>query len=345
MKTKIKKFILLVLVVFAISCSKDGGEDEITVEKPVPAVKDVYVVGHQTIDNIQHATLWKNGVPTLLNNTVNESDAKSVFVTGNDVYVCGYEVINSIRVAKYWKNGSETTLSDPALYADTYEIAVSGNDVYVVGSRTLVLHGADVATVWKNGVATSLPSTNNTYDARATGVVLLGTDVHICGDEATDTNTEIRMVKYWKNGVGTNITTGSYLTAASDIAIAASDVYILGKVGYGQSRYWKNGEVVLFSNKTDLTTTSIATNGSDIYISGYLSGKAMFWKNETPTTLSSYDSQAFAITVAPNGDTYAVGTENTTKYMAKIWVNGVQARLSNGNSTESLAWDVFLTYK
>lgn len=341
MKTLINKFTLLILAIVAVSCSKDADVDA---EKPTATVKDVYAVGHQTIENIQHATLWKNGVPTILNNTANATDANSVFVTGNDVYVAGYEIVNSIRVAKYWKNGNETTLSDPTLYADTHDIAVSGNDVYVVGSRILVLHGPDVPTLWKNGVATDLTRSNNSYDARATGVVLSGTDVHICGDEQTDINTEVRMAKYWKNGVATNLTTGRYLTSVNAIAIAGSDIYILGSEGYRESKYWKNGEPILFSNNSNLFTTDIATNGSDIYLSGYLSGKAIFWKNESPTTLSTYDTKTFGIAVAPNGDTYVVGSENTTKQMARIWVNGVQATLSDGNSTESVAWDVFLTY-
>lgn len=118
---------------------------------------DVYVSGYQQINfsgtGRYVATVWKNGVITLLGNTVNNSYATGVVVTDTDVYVSGYENENSINVAKYWKNGTAVPLSDGTVDEHGSSVFVSSaGDVYVSGYSGNVNTGIQ-AKYWKNGVS------------------------------------------------------------------------------------------------------------------------------------------------------------------------------------------------
>ncbi|MDR1415599.1 MAG: hypothetical protein LBI96_07295 [Odoribacteraceae bacterium] len=91
---------------------------------------DVYVTGTATIlDNLlaenkydSIATLWKNGVPTPLNDATNNMSAGQVRVSGGDVYVAGHEFLPDgyHPVAVLWKNGVPTVLGDRAFAASVF---------------------------------------------------------------------------------------------------------------------------------------------------------------------------------------------------------------------------------
>jgi len=121
---------------------------------------DVYVAGGEVINSVWVATVWKNGTPILrLNQGVNNAEFKSIFVSGNDVYVAGSEYIyGSFYIATVWKNGVGTRLTDGTDDAETESIYVWNNDVYLAGYEKL--NGNPLATVWKNGKARHLDSTN-----------------------------------------------------------------------------------------------------------------------------------------------------------------------------------------
>jgi len=90
---------------------------------------------------------------------------------------------------------------------------VSGTDVYVAG-QVQNSNGFEVATIWKNGVATSL--TDGTKDCYATSVYLKGTDVYAVGGEI---NGDITRITLWKNGVETYITDGTYYAQPYNIVV------------------------------------------------------------------------------------------------------------------------------
>lgn len=121
------------------------------------AGSDVYVSGYQQI-NISGtgryiATVWKNGMVTLLGNAANNSYATGVVVHNNDVYVSGYENEQGINVAKYWKNGTAVSLSDGTVDEHTSSVYVTGaGDVYVSGYKGNINTGIQ-AKYWKNGVS------------------------------------------------------------------------------------------------------------------------------------------------------------------------------------------------
>lgn len=72
---------------------------------------DVYLAGAENIDNLMKATVWKNGVATILSNNA-DSRAQSVCVYNGDVYVAGWDYVDNQQVAVLWKKGVATTLTN-----------------------------------------------------------------------------------------------------------------------------------------------------------------------------------------------------------------------------------------
>jgi len=127
---------------------------------------DVYVAGYQQFDAVNGgkyiATLWKNGIPTLLGTATNNSYATGVAVKNNNVYVAAYENIQGVNVARVWKNNTiMTTLSDGTIDEHTSSIFITDQEeVYVAGYSGNVNSGIQ-AKYWKNGV--SYTNNNGTY--------------------------------------------------------------------------------------------------------------------------------------------------------------------------------------
>jgi hypothetical protein len=125
---------------------------------------DIYIAGYQQISlggpNAKYvATVWKNGVVTLLSDIANNGYASGVTVKDNDVYVCGHETnVQGNLVAKYWKNGLAIGLSNGATSEQTTSIFISDSkDVFVSGHSG----GSVGAKYWKNGVEHA--NNNGTY--------------------------------------------------------------------------------------------------------------------------------------------------------------------------------------
>jgi hypothetical protein len=169
---------------------------------------DVYVAGYEySGTGVSVAKYWKNAQPITLSDSTKANNARSIVVIGSDVYVAGYDSSNTNSgIAKYWKNGIAIPLTSGANWATANSIAVVGSDVYVAGSEnnvakywkngvaipltggvsasSIAVVGSDVyvsgygyngsvtvAKYWKNGVA--IPLTNGTYNANATGIVVI----------------------------------------------------------------------------------------------------------------------------------------------------------------------------
>ncbi len=167
-------------------------------------------------------------------------------------------------------------------------------------------------------------------------------NIYVAGEETNSNG--ILVAKYWKNGIGINLSDGTKSAGASSIAVVGNDVYAAGyentSSGLTIAKYWKNGIAV---NLTDgayrARGESITINGNDIYVAGYEnSGSgisiAKYWKNGIPITLSSTSSQANAVLINGN-DVYIVGWEvDATGWpYAKYWKNGIAFNLSQGDST------------
>ena len=162
---------------------------------------DVYACGDYYNYPISYALFWKNGVLTDLTDRSTVSNANAVFVSGSDVYVGGR--IN--LVAKMWKNTVSTSLSNGTLFNTVSAVCVGGSDVYAAGFEMLTPGGISVAKYWKNGTAQNL--TDATNAATVNSMFLFGSDLFICGIDGG-------VIKIWKNGVPTIITTTPDVTNA-----------------------------------------------------------------------------------------------------------------------------------
>ncbi|MBN8876722.1 MAG: hypothetical protein J0I32_04195 [Sphingobacteriales bacterium] len=119
---------------------------------------DVYVAGYQQFDAANGgkyiATVWKNGTPTLLGTSTNNSYATGVAVKNNNIYVAAYENEQGVNIARVWKNNIiMTNLSNGSIDAQTSSIFITAQeDVYVAGYSGNINSGIQ-AKYWKNGVS------------------------------------------------------------------------------------------------------------------------------------------------------------------------------------------------
>lgn len=113
----------------------------------------VYIVGHDG----NGATLWVDGVPTLLYDGNREFlfSGSDVEVKGNDVYVAVAGGDINSNDAFYWKNGELTNLNrGPASHIFMGSLAVGKEDVYLAGYGRL--DQDDWAYLWTNKTPTDL---------------------------------------------------------------------------------------------------------------------------------------------------------------------------------------------
>lgn len=234
------------------------------------AGNDVYVAGNEGYEDL--SMLWINGVAQTLQGGKN---ATSVFVSGEDVYVVGF-VRSSSFVPMLWKNGIEHHFTDdsglyyPAVYV--YEnnvyvawrnkvweneeikyiltgtvnsIYVFGGDIYVAGTEK------GKATLWKNGVAQTLPGGSN-----ANSVFVSNNDVYVVGGN-----------KLWKNGIEQILTGAS--GSATSVFVSGNDVYVTTEYSV-----LKNGRVIQNATTSEYFPSfteyysSIFVSNNDVYVAG-----------------------------------------------------------------------------
>jgi hypothetical protein len=262
---------------------------------------DVYSVGNEFDGKTTNATIWKNGIATILGNKVKSSSANAIFVSGNDVYVCGnQEDTKGAYTAVLWKNGISSVID---ARGELSTIFVSGSDVYVSGSTGNSSNWG--LSVFKNGKLLYFDKDGG----YPTGMFVSGNDVYVSGYG----NNNGSQAKLWKNGVVTildQVKTGSI--SAKDVFVSGKDVYVVGEkqlttFNFDYKFYpsvailWKNGIPTNLSNGNTIAfATSVFVSGSDVYVCGY---------EYAPTFISSIGS--------PSG---------------KIWKNGVPSVVSKTNN-------------
>lgn len=158
--------------------------------------------------------------------------------------------------------------------------------VYAAGYRYNGTSLKSIATYWRGNTPVDL--TDGTKDAVATGIILQGNDVYVCGYESTGTNTA--MAKYWKNGTVVNLTDGTRQTSTGTMTVVGTDVYVSGTeynaAGKSVAKYWKNGVAVNLTNGAlSASATGITLSGADVYAVGYEASAstadlAKYWKTE-----------------------------------------------------------------
>ncbi|MES2809083.1 MAG: hypothetical protein V4619_10685 [Bacteroidota bacterium] len=300
----------------------------------------VYVVGYKTLGDMPvdvRAAIWKDNNPYQLSSL--PSAANAICVQDTNVYVAGYEYQESLLAidAVYWVNNKQMvnlTSNPKGGVGKALGIGTVGKDIYVAGSI------GSLAVYWKNGDLVKLPITTGAPSA-ATGMVVKGNDVYICGYYGATAPAAHLGACYWKNGVLYGTTDNVNESKATAIAVDDDgNVYLSGyingtvtprKGGYYQPAFWKNNELTKLPNPDKLAgiANGIGVTGGNIYVSGTsddgtsrdgaINPKGVLWTNGTPKNIGN--SLAGGWLAVAQGDVFVSGLrpiDTFTKYAA-IW--------------------------
>jgi hypothetical protein len=175
-------------------------------------------------------------------------------------------------------------------------------------------------------------------------------------------NGDMRMAKYWKDGVASYLSDGVKDVQIFSVSVSGTDVFMAG-VEKNESgsmyddaskmpKYWKNGTAIGMSvfdfgagasNGTNGVATSVYAIGGNAYVAGYMcdgscnDAVAVLWTNGgTPALLSNQfngDSYANSVFVTEGGIVYAAGNKSFTGgngEQAIVWTNGTEVPLTDG---------------
>jgi hypothetical protein len=329
--------ILLTVLVVVCACNK---HHDVTLHSTTTAPHNVYVLGSSG-DTLEY---WNNGSPVTLATTTSAGNYLSgMTLVNNAVYVTGGGDANpSTLFGEVWSSiqnqpVQSSSLLDTAdngsnIHANGIFVSSTG-DVYVAG--TVWYNGQSgipyttptaayppsgyIATYWKNGKAVNLPgmgylaggaSTSSEHADYVSGIFVNGGDVYVSGGSnqyIIDSANTYQFARYWKNGVSVNLSGGLIDSSAG---------------GTVTSRPY---------------TTGIFVSGSDVYVSGTLSGsQALYWKNGAPVFLTGAGTLGAAAQsiLVTGSEVYAVGyVDSAGSSYAVIWKNGASTTLSAFPST------------
>jgi hypothetical protein len=302
-----------------------------------------------------------SGVPKNFSNVV------SYTVTAKDNSTQTYEV--SVTVLPPVLSSDKSITSFAFLSADnpglSYNVVgtISGQNILctvpagvsvVAMKPTIVLAGSSVNPA--SGVANNF-TTPATYTVTAQDGTTADYTVTV---SVTDSEPSVYVVggqrfsgtfyaRVWKDGIGTNLTNGTYNAAASSVFVKNDVLYAAGyqTIGGSVATYWK------LENETQVTTTALNETvneayANSIYVSdnndAYVAGQenhgggvfiAKVWKNGQATHLTSGTSAVASSVFTSGADVYVAGWESSAAgTVAKVWKNGVGTALSpdNGNA-------------
>jgi hypothetical protein len=239
---------------------------------------------------------------------------------------------NNNPSATFWKYGIPNTIADDlsSLGSTPAGVVLNGTDIYIAGSTHIGVN--QVATAWKNGIATALADT--TEASKAYAIAINNGNIFIAGCVTVANGSQQATV--WKNNISSTVPPDDAYTSSEAYAVAinGTDVYMAGFIfnvnkGYYEAAYWKNGvETILSTNTIGSTANGIAVSGNNVYVVGDNNGQATLWQNGTPTTLATASNGSLAKAIALNGsDVYIAGAING---VAAYWKNGVVTILPGG---------------
>jgi hypothetical protein len=282
---------------------------------------DIYVAGS---DN-DTAVYWKNGVETKLSGVGTGSMATGIVAIGTNVYVCGYgpSPTTGNLVAEYWLNGVLTSLSDGTQFVMASGIAVSGSNVYVCGYAPF----STSAWVWKNGVATSLPSGEPTGIAvDANGNVYISNDISSSVSPAGPNYYRNDTLERLSGGIG------AYTLA---MATLGTNFYTVGadETETGDSALlWANGSpgylLQSYTYQQAMAVTAATISGTTfVYTSGIVGNDEndmhiAYWNNSGDDYLlgaGEFVAGSTGVAVDESNNAYVCGTQITINPGAWLW--------------------------
>lgn len=274
--------------------------------------EDVYIGGMATsADAYKIPTIWKNGQPQSLMDVSSPVDGEvnSVCASGNDLFAAGYYRVNKSPTSEFrrdaaviWKNGKQHNLTDGSRYAGANSVTVDDKTVYV-GGFVYGESGYPVATLWTSKDAGETYSSKNYSDgasySQIEDVCVSDGNLYMVGYRMLDKETQ---AVFWKNDELTVLDESrSY---AYSVTVADGHIYAVGYT----TKIYENGECVVATLwvdgvaqvLTDIKKSSqawdvVVKNGS-VYVSGYIGGQPVIWRNGEAGALRYENSDAACVT-------------------------------------------------
>ena len=231
------------------------------------------------------ATLWTNGVAQLLSPI--ESEAHSVFVSGDDVYVTGSEIDRYSTRARLWKNEVAQELPTGV---NGFIVYVSGSDVYALGK----IYEYDQFYGWyfycyvlyKNGIEQyRLHKGSITVNS----IFVSNGNVYMAGWDAYYHDYYYDSATLWINEEAQRLSLSR--SEARSVIVSGYDVYVTGTEG-NVARLWKNGVAQELPEGVQ--------PGFRFYVSGrdeYILSSGMLFKNGIEQNLNTKFYNATSIFV------------------------------------------------
>lgn len=194
--------------------------------------------------------------------------------------------------------------------------------------------------IWRKDDSTiTITDNGNSVSSVGYDIAVHDNDVYVTGTNRPTFSPPNAIASYWKNGVPTYLTDGTYDAESYSIFVAGSDVYV-GGYEYNQNnimvaKYWKNGIATSLSNGAyDAYAAEIFVDGNDVYVAGSESAggqtMAKYWKNGISYNLTDGSNYAYALSInVINGDVYVGGASLENKLIAKCWKNGIPINISD----------------
>jgi hypothetical protein len=258
-----------------------------------------YAVGYENSNSGWVAKIWKDNK---LKYSIGESNkgffTNSVTVENGDIYAAGSKADYIIErtFAALFQNDEVTVLSTGDATGEAFAVALSGNDVYVGG------YEGNQARLWKNGNIIELPNSQN---YRIKSIAVAGADVYALGECNCWEGAKVR---YWKNGITTDVSGESEIAFGYSLALSGTDVYIAGADfadNKWRAKVWKNGVgTVLTPAGIVGWARDVVVDGSTVYVAGeQLSSNtifsyAMLWTDGVPSKLGTRRSRAFSVALS-----------------------------------------------
>jgi hypothetical protein len=195
-----------------------------------------------------------------------------------------------LLVASCSNDDGEQTIDTPTTGTE------NSNKVFVVGSEEI--NSKVVPIMWIDGIKTTLSSEADS-NTEALAVIVENNDVYVVGKEKK----EKECIVLWKNGVRSRVSGLVDFVSFKELVVDNGNIYILG-----------------------IEDIESIQNESPII---------MYWKNGVPvniiTSITSGKENRAENMVVSNNDVYLSGWEHddTGKFTAKFWKNGIATTLSN----------------
>ena len=276
-----------------------------------------------------------------------DDDAPAPAITplpASDVFALGTTI--PAEEAFFYKNEVKTILQVGANeFAQPLSMYVDGDDVYIAGSVFVIPPVGNNFTqlcYWKNGLKVNLTHTippAGLNHAQTFAITISNGVVYVLGF-TNNTNSEVRSLKIWKDGVQSDFYTIPINELyAKAMFVKNNNIYVVGAISNGtifQATYWVNGAATrisaVHSEATDITVdqNGVHLTFNENVASGPYRGSpdvVKYWKEGVISTVSIQRADSEKILVKGT-DVYIAGNEradgSTSVFAACYWKNGVK---------------------